>query len=295
MPCVRQAPDRQGLAAYKPMFLSLWMPCVRQAPGRQGQAGAACDDRCMVDTPSKILERLPETLILWDVDHTLIENGGVGKEVHALAFKLLTGRVPVVRPVTDGRTDFQIMRELLEANSIDATGYVTASQFEPVLIEAMAGKAPELPDRGHVLPGVVDALEALEGHPAVVQSVLTGNIMSNARRKLAAFGLDTRVDLDVGGFGSDHIVRSRLVDSARVKVKRKYGRGFDASSTILIGDTPLDVRAAHDGGAKIVAVATGVYSAPVLAELGADAVLENLADLSAFAETLVAVRTRGGI
>jgi len=159
--------------------------------------------------------------------------------------------------VTDGRTDFQIMRELLEANAIDATGYVAVSQFEPVPIEAMAGKAPELPAHGYALPGVVDALEVLAVQPAVVQSVLTGNFASNARSKLAAFGLDARVGLDVGGFGSDHIVRSRLVDSARVKVRRKYGRGFDASSTILIGDTSLDVRAAHDGGAKIVAVATG--------------------------------------
>src|SRR5215470_14585763 len=102
----------------------------------------------MVNTPSEILKQLPESLILWDVDHTLIENGGVSKEVYALAFELLAGRAPVVRPVTDGRTDFQIMRELLEANATDATGYVTASQFEPVLIEAMAGKAPELPARG---------------------------------------------------------------------------------------------------------------------------------------------------
>jgi phosphoglycolate phosphatase len=248
----------------------------------------------MGDTPSEILERLPESLILWDVDHTLIENGGVSKEVYALAFELLAGRAPVVRPVTDGRTDFQIIRELLEANAIDATGYVSVSQFEPVLIEAMAGKAPELPGRGHVLPGVVEALEVLAARPAVIQSVLTGNIRSNARSKLAAFGLDARVDLDVGGFGSDHIVRSRLVDSARAKVKRKYGRGFDASSTILIGDTPLDVRAAHDGGAKIVAVATGIHSASALAALGADAVLENLADLPAFAEALVDVRTRVG-
>ena len=248
----------------------------------------------MGDTPSEILERLPESLILWDVDHTLIENGGVSKDVYALAFELLAGRASVVRPVTDGRTDFQIMRELLEANAVDATRYVSVSQFEPVLIEAMASKAPELPDRGYVLPGVVAALDVLAARPAVIQSVLTGNIGSNARSKLAAFGLDARVDLDVGGFGSDDIVRSRLVGSARAKVMRKYGRGFDASSTILIGDTPLDVRAAHDGGAKIVAVATGIHSASALAALGADAVLENLADLSAFAEALVDVRTRVG-
>ena len=31
-------------------------------------------------------------LVLWDIDHTLIENHGVNKETYALAFTLLTGR-----------------------------------------------------------------------------------------------------------------------------------------------------------------------------------------------------------
>ena len=31
-------------------------------------------------------------LVLWDIDHTLIENHGVNKEIYALAFELLTGR-----------------------------------------------------------------------------------------------------------------------------------------------------------------------------------------------------------
>jgi phosphoglycolate phosphatase len=30
-------------------------------------------------------------LLLWDVDRTLIENGGVGKEIYAHAFRILTG------------------------------------------------------------------------------------------------------------------------------------------------------------------------------------------------------------
>jgi hypothetical protein len=41
------------------------------------------------------------TLVLWDVDHTLIENSGVSKENYALAFKLLTGREPEVIPQED--------------------------------------------------------------------------------------------------------------------------------------------------------------------------------------------------
>lgn len=242
--------------------------------------------------PARAVRGLRQTLILWDVDHTLIENGGVSKETYARAFELLTGRAPDVRPVTDGRTDFGIMRELLEANGVEAVGYTAIGQFEGVLMEAMEWKAPELPVRGCVLPGVVEVLETLAGVPAVVQSVLTGNIAPNARAKVAAFGLEKWVDLDVGGYGSDDVVRSRLVDAARRKVAAKYAQDFDEGSTILIGDTPLDVRAAHDGGARVLAVATGVHGVDELADAGADAVLADLSDLDAVLATLVELRRR---
>lgn len=246
----------------------------------------------MSETTKGLVAELPNTLVLWDVDHTLIENGGVSKETYALAFELLVGRAPGVRPVTDGRTDFQIMVELLEANSVDVRGYVEIAQFEGVLGEAMAEKAPELPHRGFVLRGVVEALTALSAMPEVVQSVLTGNIAPNAAAKVGAFGLEKWVDLEVGGFGSDDKVRSQLVDAARRKVSTKYGRVFDHESTILIGDTPLDVKAAHDGGAKVLAVATGVHGAGELATAGADAVLDDLSDLERVMATLVRLRAQ---
>lgn len=248
----------------------------------------------MIDTSASVVAHLPKTLILWDVDHTLIENGGVSKATYALAFELLTGHAPSVRPATDGRTDFEIMHELLSANSVDTEKYVEITQFEGVLVEAMERNVLDLPQRGHILPGVVEALTVLSAMPTVVQSILTGNIASNARAKLGAFDLDKWVDLDVGGFGSDDTVRSKLVDAARRKVLKKHGIAFDQSSTILIGDTPLDVKAAHDGGAKIIAVATGVHSTSQLSEAGADVTLDSLADLDRFMAALVELRTAAG-
>jgi phosphoglycolate phosphatase len=239
---------------------------------------------------SVVLDDLPRTLVLWDVDHTLIENGGVSKATYARAFELLTGRQPSVRPVTDGRTDFQIMRELLAANSVDVNDFREIGQFEGELRIAMEENKLELPERGYILSGVIEALAALSTVPTVVQSVLTGNISANAFAKLHAFDLDKWVDLEVGGFGSDDTVRSRLVDASRRKARAKYGIDFDQSSTVLIGDTPLDVKAAHDGRARVIGVATGVYTMDQLAEAGPDAVLESLADLDRFANTLMAVR-----
>ena len=51
-----------------------------------------------------------------------------------------------------------------------------------------------------------------------------------------------------------------------------------SDDTVLVGDTPLDVKAAHDGGARVVAVASGPYGAAELEQAGADVVLADLAD-----------------
>ena len=232
-----------------------------------------------------------ETLVLWDVDHTLIENGGISKETYQGAFEQVVGRAPSVRPVTHGRTDLQIMRELLVANGESPDEYSPISQFGDVLRDVMGAKAGDLARRGHVLPGVVDALSALADEPNVIQSVLTGNVAENARLKVATFGLEKWFDLDIGGNGSDDEVRWKLIDASRRKVVAKYGRAFDRDSTILIGDTPLDVKAAHDGGAKVIAVASGVHNVDELAASGPDATLPDLVDTQAFLATLAAVRS----
>ena len=59
---------------------------------------------------------MKQVLVLWDVDGTLIHNRGVSAETYAMAFEQLNGDPPVTPPETDGRTDYQIMRELSSAN-----------------------------------------------------------------------------------------------------------------------------------------------------------------------------------
>lgn len=117
----------------------------------------------------------------------------------------------------------------------------------------------------------------------IVQSVLTGNIRPNAEAKLRLLGDHARVlDLDVGGYGSDDVRRPRLVGAAQRKASQKYGVAFGPSSTVLVGDTERDVAAALEGGALIVAVATGVTSQEELRQAGAHVVLPDLVDAPGF-------------
>jgi phosphoglycolate phosphatase len=57
-----------------------------------------------------------QALVLWDIDHTLIENDGVSKATYALAAELLVGHPTATAPATEGRTDAAIMAELLSGN-----------------------------------------------------------------------------------------------------------------------------------------------------------------------------------
>ena len=227
-------------------------------------------------------------LVLWDIDHTLTENHGVNKEIYALAFELLTGRHAEHPARTDGRTEPEIMRNMLTAHGIEVVP-ACLPRIEQALVSATEAKSGTLRERGRELPGARAALTAFRSAPGIAQSVLTGNIRPNAVTKLSVFGLDGYVDFDAGGYGSDDEVRANLVGIAQARACARYGQVFEKRNTILVGDTLRDVRAALDGGARIIAVATGTDSAAALLNEGADIVLPDLRDTRTVTEAVAGI------
>ena len=154
------------------------------------------------------------------------------------------------------------------------------------LHEALNARAAEIAQEGAPQPGVREAIAAIDERGGVIQSLLTGNIEPNAHVKLGAFGLDELVDMDVGGYGSDHGIRAELVGVAREKTRVKHGVDVPVERITLIGDTPLDIEAAHANGARAVAVATGPYTVEELEQAGPEAALEDLSDTAALLAAL---------
>lgn len=237
---------------------------------------------------------MPRLLVLWDVDHTLVNAGGVGIQLYQIAFaEMFHGAAPMPGAMA-GRTDRAIGIEVLTLAGVPEPRRQIAA-FQAV----MAAHAPELTgllrERGRALPGAAEALAALAmtaaedgrgdspgGRAArlVVQSLLTGNIRPLAEVKLGAVGLTGHLDLDVGAYGDAHEVRSELVGPARRRATLAYRAEFGGPATVLVGDTPLDIEAAVVTGARAVGVATGGFSMAELAGAGADAVLPDLTDTS---------------
>ncbi|MDQ1293652.1 MAG: hypothetical protein QG608_1533 [Actinomycetota bacterium] len=228
-------------------------------------------------------------LVLWDIDHTLIENAGVSKKNYGTAFEILTGRASRFTAHTSGRTDAVIMEDLLKANGEDPESHPLHLRVK-ALSEAGARNRQELADRGCTLPGVEDCLSRLWRAEHVKQSVLTGNIKANAKIKLSVFDLDRWMDLSVGAFGDEEPVRSSLVPVAWDKARARFGFDPQRDATVVIGDTRNDVQAARRGGARVLGVATGTASGKELAEAGADAVLPGLNDAERFWQTVQDLR-----
>lgn len=214
-------------------------------------------------------------LVLWDIDHTLIETRGVGSRIYADAFLRVTGRRLEEMPALSGRTEPVIFREALKAHHVTDTRDLYG-QFAAEQARGYAERMDELRRQGRALPGALDALRKLAHRPDIIQSVLTGNTREAAELKLRAFGLDQYLDLVIGAYGTDDDTRANLVKIARQRATTARGILFDSATTVLIGDTPNDVIAARDGGARIIAVATGRDSAADLAAAGADTILDDL-------------------
>ncbi|HEY3718403.1 MAG TPA: haloacid dehalogenase-like hydrolase [Jatrophihabitantaceae bacterium] len=228
-------------------------------------------------------------LVLWDVDHTLIENAGVSKEIYGAAFAALTGRQPSHLAPTEGRTDPDIMEAMFRLHDAAPVAWSTV---KVALERAGEEHHSALAERGTVLPGVSALVAALAARDDVVQTVVTGNIRANAEVKLSALGLAEALDLDVGGYGSDSRLRPRLVEVARRRAAAKYGSDFgDAANAIVIGDTPRDVEAAAHGGARVLAVASGVHDVDELRAAGAGYVVPSLADTDAIVTFVVSPLT----
>jgi len=121
-----------------------------------------------------------------------------------------------------------------------------------------------------VAPGVIEALDALAGEPARYRlALVTGNLEPVARRKLASAGIGHYFAAGQGGFGSDAEHRGELPAVARARAG-----GWARERTVVIGDTPRDIACARADGVRVIAIATGPYSAEALAD--ADAVVDGV-------------------
>ncbi|MGH3906101.1 MAG: HAD hydrolase-like protein [Pseudonocardiaceae bacterium] len=175
------------------------------------------------------------------------------------------------------------MRETLRLNNIEPTETAIHALID-ALIQGYEEARDELASTGRALPGAHDTLRALDADPSVHQAVLSGNLRAVSRIKLEVFGLDQYLDLASSAYGDDHDDRAALISLAQRRAAEHTGVHFDNDHTVLIGDTPNDVRAALAAGVQIIAVATGKSSINELVDAGAAFAITHLREVSTYVE-----------
>ncbi len=214
------------------------------------------------------------TVLLFDIDGTVITGAGTGRRAISRAFLSAHGRADACDHFSfSGMTDRAIVRGGLQAIGAPATEPAISAVIDEYLrcledeVQAVSD------DRFRVHAGIEQAITA--GHRAGHAVGLgTGNVRAGAITKLKRVGLHERFDF--GGFGDDHELRAELIRVGAVRGATKLQLPLEEVRVVVIGDTPKDVAAAQAIGAECLAVATGDFQADQLRESGATFVFEDL-------------------
>ncbi|NLE85183.1 MAG: HAD hydrolase-like protein [Myxococcales bacterium] len=219
------------------------------------------------------------TVLLFDIDGTLISSGGVARRCIQQAFAERYGRSDTLAASFGGMTDRAIVREALGPLRPDLQGAALEMEIDAALdaylavLEAEAGAATS---SFRVHRGIHAALDAVVGRADYAVGLGTGNVRRGARIKLECVGLFDAFTF--GGFGCDHIERPRLLHIGAERGAAELGVPLAACRVVVIGDTPKDVAAAHAIGAECVAVATGAASRAELLAHRPEALFDDLAE-----------------
>lgn len=221
-----------------------------------------------------------KTLVLWDIDGTLVLTGRAGLRALDRALGELCGRTDLLEGVEfAGRTDRAIIADALERIDRAQDDALFDAVRDRYCTYLDAEVRLDSPHPKLVLPGVRAALSALaplEARGEVAVGLLTGNFARGAEIKLSYFDLWRQFGF--GAFGDRHENRRDLVPLAIAAAAAAGAGTFVPEQLVIIGDTPADVDCAQAHGARALAVATGTYTVEQLRATGADAVVADLSD-----------------
>lgn len=211
---------------------------------------------------------------LFDIDGTLLNTRDA---THYFAFRNALRQVFGFDATIDGvpvhgNTDIGILRAVCRLRGISDADF---DRELPRIISLMSVEVARNQGRirAELCPSIVDLLARLQGENKLI-GIVTGNFEVIGWTKLSVSGL--RKFFHFGSF-SDHA--ERRADIFQNAVHQVHKRLGSKAVTVVVGDTPSDVHAAHEVGLPIVAVATGIYPLAELEALSPDLSLSCCTDL----------------
>jgi phosphoglycolate phosphatase len=228
----------------------------------------------------------PETLVLFDIDGTLLRAGGSGRVASERAMIEVFGRTGKLAEYNFmGKTDFFTLVHLLTPEGLSEAEIEAAL---PHFSAAMGRHMAEIVGQYTVqaLPGTLELIQALKAQPNALVGIITGNMRESAAIKLQAAGFSLE-DFAVGVYGSEARIRRDLMPIILNRAEEHCGVKFVAPNVVVIGDTPDDIDCAHCIGARAIAVATGWVLRAELEKHAPVTVLNDLSDTAAVMSLLL--------
>lgn len=220
--------------------------------------------------------RTQVTLVLFDVDGTLLLSGGATTRCIRRAAEQVLGGKLKWGEILSGTLDHQIFLQICARSGI-ANSADLLHGYKQAYLNELARELSR-PSKGiGVLPGVNSTLAMLSSKGDVMIGVLTGNFQQSVALKLEAVGLDS-AQFKVSVFAEDGELRHDLVAAALRRLCERTGVQLSPANVIIVGDTPADVDCARRAGCRVLSVATGHYSVEQLRACGPDAVAADLRD-----------------
>lgn len=201
-------------------------------------------------------------LVLFDIDGTLISDGGAARDSFAAALRTVYGYAQSLeRYDFSGRTDPQIASMILRDAGLSDSEIQAGL---PALWDAyLAGlRRNAHAERVRTLRGIRALLQMLARQEEVTLALLTGNIEPGARVKLSAPNLNHYFPF--GAFGSDSAKREELPPIAVQRASDHGGHRFEGRDVVIIGDSIYDVRCGVPHDATTIAIASGNTPAETL-------------------------------
>ncbi len=209
--------------------------------------------------------------LIWDIDGTLLEPLGIGRDALNEAFALRYGVIDAFNGLDfAGATDHALWKQAARRAQVPEG---EAPRFFPLYVQHLRERLASSPLQP--LPGVVHLITALSMQ-GWRMALGTGNVRLGAYAKLGAAGL--ALYFPSGGFSEPGLTRQEVL--------RRAAETIPAQTHIVIGDTPRDIEAAHGAGLISLAVATGRFDAKTLLASGADLVLNDLSLMPRFLEAI---------
>jgi len=221
-----------------------------------------------------------QTLLLFDIDGTLLLTGGAGKVAFEEAFEEIF-EIPNSWGGLDphGKTDPAIFDEVAKR---ELGRLLSPSEFDLLMerYEEIFEERIKQSPRFELMPGVIEILEHLSKDKNIFLALATGNFERAGRMKLKHGAVEHY--FLTGGFGNDARERDKILLAAVAYSEEFARKRFEKRKIFVIGDTEYDIAAARKAGLRSIAVLTNGRTRKSFVEDPPDHILQDLTDIPAF-------------